>query len=39
VFDRAIVAFATAYADQNKRDYKSLKSAVASGRLDAHVGI
>jgi uncharacterized protein (DUF2252 family) len=39
VFDRAIVAFAADYADQNERDYQSLKSAVASGRLEAHVGI
>jgi uncharacterized protein (DUF2252 family) len=39
VFDRAIVAFAGAYADQNELDYQSLKNAVASGRLAAHTGI
>jgi uncharacterized protein (DUF2252 family) len=35
VFDRAITEFATAYADQNERDHKSLVAAVASGRIAA----
>ncbi|TCC12428.1 DUF2252 domain-containing protein [Kribbella soli] len=35
VFDRAIAAFAAAYADQNQRDHRSLVDAVASGRLTA----
>ena len=30
-FDRAIAAFAGAYADQNERDYEALKAAVDSG--------
>jgi uncharacterized protein (DUF2252 family) len=32
-FDRAIVDFAEAYADQNERDYAALIAAVSSGRL------
>jgi uncharacterized protein (DUF2252 family) len=35
VFDKAITQFATAYADQNERDYKSLVDAVAAGRITA----
>jgi uncharacterized protein (DUF2252 family) len=35
VFDRAVTAFASAYADQNERDYRSLAEAVASGRIIA----
>jgi uncharacterized protein (DUF2252 family) len=35
-FDRAIATFATAYADQNERDYAAFGAAVASGRLVAH---
>ena len=38
-FDRAIAAFAVAYADQNERDYALLKEAVASGRLAAETGL
>jgi len=38
-FDRAIVDFANAYADQNERDYRELEAAVASGRLTAETGI
>lgn len=30
-FDRALAAFADAYADQNERDYAALQAAVASG--------
>ena len=35
VFDQAITQFASAYADQNERDHKTLVDAVASGRLTA----
>ncbi|MFJ2026595.1 DUF2252 domain-containing protein [Streptomyces sp. NPDC087897] len=35
VFDRAIAAFAEAYADRNERDHRALVDAVASGRLPA----
>jgi uncharacterized protein (DUF2252 family) len=38
-FDRAIAAFATAYADQNERDYESFLGAVKSGRLPAEQGV
>ncbi len=39
VFDRAVAEFATAYADQNERDYASLVDAVASGRITAERGL
>ncbi len=32
-FDRALVTFAEAYADQNERDYQALVDAVRAGRL------
>ncbi|MFE2874058.1 DUF2252 domain-containing protein [Streptomyces roseus] len=35
VFDRALVRFAEAYADQNERDHQALVEAVASGRVAA----
>ena len=35
VFDRAVVDFASVYADQNERDYLMLQEAVTSGRLAA----
>jgi uncharacterized protein (DUF2252 family) len=38
-FDRAIATFASAYADQNERDYDALKAAVASGRIVAEEGV
>ena len=38
-FDRALAAFAEAYADQNERDYDALRDAVASGRVAAELGI
>ena len=38
-FDRAIAAFAVAYADRNERDYALLKEAVASGRVEAQTGL
>jgi len=38
-FDRAIADFATAYADQNERDYEAFAGAVDSGRLTAQTGL
>ncbi len=38
-FDRAMAAFAEAYADQNERDYEALQRAVASGRIAAKEGL
>ena len=38
-FDRALAAFAEAYADQNERDYKALQEAVTSGRIVAETGL
>jgi hypothetical protein len=38
-FDRAMVAFAETYADQNERDYAALQQAVASGRVTAQSGV
>ena len=38
-FDRAIVDFSAAYADQNERDYETLVHAVKAGRIKAHTGI
>jgi hypothetical protein len=34
-FDRAMVAFAAAYADQNEQDFRALERAVDDGRLAA----
>jgi uncharacterized protein (DUF2252 family) len=39
VFDRAMVSFAEAYADQNERDYQRLKDAVADGSVTAEIGL
>ena len=39
VFDRAMAAFAETYADQNERDYETLKKAVASGAIKAETGL
>jgi uncharacterized protein (DUF2252 family) len=39
VFDRAIVEFSHAYAEQNERDYTALADAVGSGRVKAELGI
>jgi hypothetical protein len=38
-FDKAIGAFATAYADQNERDYAALREAAESGRVLAERGV
>jgi uncharacterized protein (DUF2252 family) len=39
VFDRAIVEFSAAYADQNEKDHAALQDAVTAGRLTAHTGV
>ncbi|HKA27540.1 MAG TPA: DUF2252 domain-containing protein [Gaiellaceae bacterium] len=38
-FDRAIAAFATAYADLNERDHDALAQAVKAGRIKATEGV
>jgi uncharacterized protein (DUF2252 family) len=38
-FERAILAFSEAYADQNERDYKRLDGAVKSGRIIVQSGL
>jgi len=38
-FDRAILGFAQAYAQQNANDYQRLVDAVASGSLEARTGL
>jgi uncharacterized protein (DUF2252 family) len=38
-FDRAIVDFSKAYADQNEADYAALAEAVRSGRIVAETGV
>ena len=38
-FDRAILGFSQAYADQNDRDYQELAAAVKSGRITAETGL
>jgi uncharacterized protein (DUF2252 family) len=38
-FERAIVRFAKAYAEQNELDFKALAEAVESGRLVARTGL
>jgi uncharacterized protein (DUF2252 family) len=38
-FDRALLAFAQDYAEQNERDYHALAAAVESGRIDAEMGL
>ena len=39
VFDRAIAEFSATYADQNTKDFATLQSAIADGRLTAEPGI
>jgi hypothetical protein len=39
LFDQALADFASAYADQNERDYQALTAAVKSGRIKAETGI
>jgi sugar/nucleoside kinase (ribokinase family) len=38
-FERAILEFSQAYAEQNERDYKELDAAVKSGRITAETGL
>jgi uncharacterized protein (DUF2252 family) len=38
-FDRALAAFAEAYADQNERDYEAVRAAVESGSIKAEAGL
>jgi uncharacterized protein (DUF2252 family) len=38
-FDRAILEFSHAYAEQNERDYRALTAAVESGRITAQTGL
>jgi uncharacterized protein (DUF2252 family) len=38
-FDRAIEAFAEAYADQNEQDHAALLDAIATGRVEARTGV
>jgi hypothetical protein len=38
-FDRAILEFSRAYAEQNERDYKALSAAVKSGQIAAETGL
>lgn len=38
-FDRAILEFSKAYADQNESDYQALTEAVQSGRITAETGL
>jgi len=35
VFDQAIADFSFAYADQNEKDFGSLKRAIKSGKIEA----
>ena len=39
VFDRAIAEFSEAYADQNQRDYDTLRAAVDAGTVEAQLGL
>jgi uncharacterized protein (DUF2252 family) len=38
-FDKAILAFSEAYAEQNDRDYNELQAAVTSGTITAETGL
>jgi uncharacterized protein (DUF2252 family) len=38
-FDRALAAFAEAYADQNEEDYAAMRAAVADGSIVAETGV
>jgi uncharacterized protein (DUF2252 family) len=38
-FDRAILEFSDAYAEQNERDYQALREAADSGRIVAETGL
>jgi hypothetical protein len=34
-FDKAIASFSVAYADQNEKDYASLRRAIKNGKIEA----
>ena len=38
-FDKAILQFSEAYAEQNDRDYNELQAAVKSGKITAETGL
>jgi uncharacterized protein (DUF2252 family) len=38
-FDRAVLEFSGAYAEQNQRDYEHLTAAVAAGKIAAETGL
>ena len=38
-FDRAILEFSIAYAEQNERDYARLADAVKTGKIQAETGL
>jgi sugar/nucleoside kinase (ribokinase family) len=38
-FDRAVLEFSKAYAEQNERDYKRLARAVKDGEIIAQTGL
>ena len=38
-FDRAVLDFSEAYAEQNERDYKALAKAVKAGKIAAQTGL
>ncbi len=38
-FDRAVLEFSNAYAEQNERDYQALRMAAALGRIEAQTGL
>jgi uncharacterized protein (DUF2252 family) len=38
-FDRAVLEFSKAYAEQNERDYQQLAAAIKSGRIEARTGL
>ena len=38
-FDRALVPFAAAYADQNERDHSAFVDAIKTGKLEAESGV
>jgi uncharacterized protein (DUF2252 family) len=39
IFDRSMLTFAAAYADQNEEDHAALVAAIADGKLPAQTGI
>jgi hypothetical protein len=39
VFDRAIIQFSEAYADQNEKDHAALAAAAKAGRVEVQSGL